>query len=433
MLVDSPRSLLKNIVTYGPFALLMFGVLAFGTVEAWSILILQLGAALLLVLWAVSAIRTQELELSAHPLFAPMLCFGALILLQLLLGHTAYRYATFYELMLYVPYGILCFLVAQNLQRTREFRTIAAAVSGFGFAVALFALLQSFSSHGMLYWLRPMSGWIYGPYINHNHYAGLMEMLSPIPVVLALSHHVHGTARKWAAGAGAFMAATIFLSGSRGGMVACAVQMTLLAIVMVRRGNRKSAWIMGAILLTLVGLLAWLGGGELTQRVATFRRDAHSELSGGVRLSIDRDALRMFTHHPVLGWGAGTFREVYPQFRSFYAAMLIDRAHNDYLQLLDETGLAGFGIMLWFLIAMYRNAFAKLSNWTRDANGTAALAAILGCTGILVHSFVDFNLHIPANAALFYVLCFVAAMPSRFRSYRHQDAGVMQQTFGPVI
>ena len=61
--------------------------------------------------------------------------------------------------------------------------------SGYGFAVAMFALMQGIASNGKLYWLRtPQSGgWIYGPYVNHNHYAGLMEMLTPIPLVISLS------------------------------------------------------------------------------------------------------------------------------------------------------------------------------------------------------------------------------------------------------
>jgi hypothetical protein len=48
------------------------------------------------------------------------------------------------------------------------------------------------------------------------------------------------------------------------------------------------------------------------------------------------------------------------------------------------------------------------------------LAAVLGISGILVHSLVDFNLQIPANAALFYVLCVVAAMEPRFGRHRHK-------------
>ena len=83
-------------------------------------------------------------------------------------------------------------------------------------------------------------------------------------------------------------------------------------------------------------------------------------------------------------------------------------------------GGLGFATMLWFLWAVYRNAIRKLKNWPQDTNGAVALAALLGVTGILVHSFVDFNLQIPANATLFYVLCAVAAMESRFGKSRRR-------------
>jgi hypothetical protein len=65
--------------------------------------------------------------------------------------------------------------------------------------------------------------------------------------------------------------------------------------------------------------------------------------------------------------------------------------------------------MVWFVIALYRQAWRKIGNWTSDVSGAVALACLLGVTGILVHSAVDFNLQIPANAALFYVLCTIAA------------------------
>ena len=65
--------------------------------------------------------------------------------------------------------------------------------------------------------------------------------------------------------------------------------------------------------------------------------------------------------------------------------------------------------MVWFVIALYRQAWRKIGNWTSDVSGAVALACLLGVTGILIHSAVDFNLQIPANAALFYVLCTIAA------------------------
>jgi len=79
-------------------------------------------------------------------------------------------------------------------------------------------------------------------------------------------------------------------------------------------------------------------------------------------------------------------------------------------------------VMLWFLIVVYRRAGRKIGKWVHDVNGPTALAATLGITGILVHSLFDFNLQIPANAALFYVLCAIAAMEPRFGLARRRHS-----------
>ena len=120
----------------------------------------------------------------------------------------------------------------------------------------------------------------------------------------------------------------------------------------------------------------------------------------------------MFLHRPVLGWGLGTFPTVYPSFRSFYTNLFVNEAHNDYAQLLVETGLIGFILMLWFLFCLYRSGLPRSSRrWEFKWDGAVSFAALLGCTGLLFHSFVDFNLQIPANAAIFYSLCGLAATP----------------------
>jgi O-antigen ligase len=117
----------------------------------------------------------------------------------------------------------------------------------------------------------------------------------------------------------------------------------------------------------------------------------------------------MFLKKPVIGWGLGTFPIVYPEFRTFYTNFFVNEAHNDYLQLLVETGLLGFATMIWFVATVYVRAAKKIGNWHSETGGAVTLACVLGLSGILVHSAVDFNLQIPANAALFYVLCTVAA------------------------
>jgi len=52
---------------------------------------------------------------------------------------------------------------------------------------------------------------------------------------------------------------------------------------------------------------------------------------------------------------------------------------------------------------------SNLEHWQNHWDRTASLAALIGCSGILVHSFVEFNLQIPANAAFFYAVCALAA------------------------
>lgn len=411
-------STMEQILVFGPFALLLFGPLAFGAVSPLPIFLHEAGSAILFLLWVVQQAKSAELSIEWNPIFAPMLAFAAVIGLQLFRGHTAYRQATYSEAMLYISYGLLCFLITQTLHRTSHLRALAIAVSIYGFALAIFAVLQSVSSEGKLYWIQTPrnGGWIYGPYVNHNHYAGLMEMLIPIPLVIGFSHLASRKMQRLAIIAAAIMAATIFLSGSRGGMIAFLVELSVFAFFALRRNTKfRMNWIAGLFPVIVIGLLVWLGGSELTNRVSTIQTETRTEISGGVRMNIVRDGLKMFRQKPILGYGLGTFPDVYPKFRSFYSEVWINEAHNDYLQLLVETGALGFVVMLWFLWITYSGAAKKIFDCAEDPNGILAFAALLGCIGILVHSFVDFNLHIPANAAIFYVLCTLAAMDSRFR------------------
>jgi O-antigen ligase len=433
---ESAIAQIDRVLLYGTFALLMFGPIAFGAVEPWSIFIVEAGAAFLSLLWLTKQWLKREIFVIWNPLFLPMAAFAGLILVQIAFRLTAYRHDTISQAMLYCAYAMLCFLATQTLRRSSQARRIGLLLALFGFAMAAFALVQGVAPNGKLYWMRVprMGGWIYGPYVNHNHYAGLMELLVPIPLIISLSHLVHEKGRIAAGVASAVMVGTIFLSGSRGGMLAVLTELAIFAAILFRekKGVRIAISLI-AFTVVLVGLLVWLGGKELTSRVGSITTETRGEISGGMRASIDRDAIRMFRSKPVLGWGLGTFPVVYPQFRSFYTNFFVNEAHNDYAQLLAEMGILGFATLIWYMVILYRQVRRKLGKWSTDVSSAVTLACSLGVIGILVHSLVDFNLQIPANAALFYVLTSIAAAPPLLqRAKKPRPAPAEEPDFYPA-
>jgi O-antigen ligase len=413
-----------SVLLGGAGAVLLLAPLAFGAVEPWSIFALEACAVLLVAAWGARQWINHQLDISNNPVYLPMGAFLALAVFQWVTGASAYRHVTYTHILLYAAYGMIAFVVTQSLRRSSQFEDLAKVVTGYGAVVAALAVLQGIAPNGKLLWIwsSAQGGWIYGSYVNHNHYAGLMELLTPFPIVLAVTRFSDGNRRLIVAGIAALMAGSIFLSGSRGGMLGFCVEIIILAVLLLRsrQGNWRNALMLGGILLLVIGFLVWLGGNDLTQRLVSIHSEARSEITGGMRVDIDRDGLRMFLKRPILGWGLGTFPIVYPEFRSFYTTFFVNQAHNDYLQLLIETGLAGFLIAAWFLVVVFRHATGKLKNWTETSSGALTAACLLGCVGILVHSALDFNLQIPANAALFYVLCAIAASGTLQESQRRR-------------
>jgi O-antigen ligase len=411
----APRRL--SPVLCGICGLLVFAILSFGGVEQWSISVLEIGSGLLSLAWAARQLLCAEIEIQSNPLYLPAALFGLAVVLQLSLNLTAYRYATLVASLEYLAYGMILFLTAQSLVNAQCSKLVIWVFVLFGFALAMFAVTQNLSSNGKIYWVRlPRNGGaIFGPYVNRDHYAGLMEMLCPVPIVLTLGALLRGTKRILLGFAGVIMAGSIVLSQSRAGAASFFVEMALLLGLLLgtRRRTRVGAAI-GSVCLMAIAFAAWFGSAELWHHF--------SNLQDWMRLAIFKDGLRMFWRKPILGWGLGTFTTVYPQFRSFYTNLFVNAAHNDYIQALVETGIIGFAAILWFVIATYRGGLRNLTSWRHSWSRTLGLAALIGCTGILVHSALDFNLQIPANAGVFYFLAAVttstASLPEPSSSRR---------------
>lgn len=107
----------------------------------------------------------------------------------------------------------------------------------------------------------------------------------------------------------------------------------------------------------------------------------------------------------------GSFVTAYPAHQRDAQDLLVEHAHNDYLEALTETGVLGGVLVLAAVIGFIRHTFTNLAVRLKREASWIQLGAAVACCGLLVHSFADFNLHIPANAAWF---AFCAGLASLF-------------------
>jgi O-antigen ligase len=390
--------------------LLAFAVFAFGAVEEWSQAVLEIGAAVLLVLWALRQYRQRVDNLFISPEFLPLCVFALVVLAQLAFHLTASTYDTRVEFQILLTYLIILFLISQAYTRTHHWRGYIWFLMSLGFFVSIFGILQYLTFNGKLYWLRVMryGGIPFGPYVNRNHFAGFAEMVIPMALVPLVLGKVRRE-RIFLVGLFALVPiVALLLCASRGGIVSFAVQLLiLLLLLLVRRVRSKHMMLGGLVVLFAVMAVSWIGVKQVLGRFAGIQS---LEVSTGKRTAMRRDTWRLFLDHPLLGTGLGTFEMVFPPYDSLYDGKIANHAHNDYLEVLAETGLLGGLCCAWFLGAVIWNSLKGMAELGSSFGSVLNLTGLLACCGILVHSLVDFNLHIPANALLFFVSAHLATV-----------------------
>lgn len=399
-----PESL-SALLVVGICVVLTFAVVAFGSAEYWAICTLEVSSAALLVLWAASQVAAGKLSIVWTPLFGPVFLLAVLIAVQLL-GRTAYWYATWVKSLQWACYAILFFVATQILRGERRAKLFSLFLVCFGSLTALVAIAQGGTESDKVFWLFPTDthSALYGPYPNHAHYAGLMEMLLPFALVFGLSFLFQSHAKILLLFAALIMAGSIFLAASFGGILSFGGELVIFAILILRRRRGHRVLLSMLVLVLLLSILVLILQPVTLQGRLEHLQNKSEKADVTSRLAIVRDSIPMILQCPLLGYGLGNFVEVFPSFRTFYTNQFVNAAHNDYVQAIVEIGLLGFALIAALIFFLFREALRKTTNWQHDYESSLALAALVGCCGILIHSFCDFNLQVPANAALFAVL-----------------------------
>lgn len=405
-----------SITRWGLVSLLLAAPMDFGAVQTWAWCILLIVSLALLLLWAIAEAQQGILRIFWTPLYIPAALFLALALAQYYGRFTLDAYAARNSIYGLVTDLTLFFLVGQLYAEAPKvtWRKLGLVVTLYAFSLGLFAILQFFSSHNLIYWTVASRGWTFGPYVNHNDYAGLMEMLIPVAGAYVLSRPRSDPRRLLLALSLCVPVASLLLSGSRGGFVALLIEMLILGCVLWRQSDNGSRNFKALAVLGMTAsilLFFWMAPSTITKRLeglANLKQTA--DVSYGTRKTATLDTLRIFWDYPWIGTGLGSFATVFPQYQTFPTDLTWAHAHNDYAEALAETGLVGGALIFFTLIAFFIFAFKDLGRRLRSEVGWIQFGAALGCCGLLVHSFADFNLHIPANAAWFTVLFAIATL-----------------------
>jgi O-antigen ligase len=265
-------------------------------------------------------------------------------------------------------------------------------------------------------------GFATGTYANRDHFSGLLEMILPFALMYPLAILRRDAKRHESPALPAIKACAIFTvaavlliaiihSLSRMGFMASLASLFICgAIAFTVRDSRidyqvlpmplwRRAMPTVVVALIVVAGFILLPTDPLIARFSDFART--EDISADTRAQIWRDTMGMIKSYLWFGCGWGAYESSFLQFKTVAPMHTVDYAHNDYLQVLVEFGIAGFLAGLVFILRLlWKTIRAATYAYSVDER-YLAIACVGSITAILLHSLVDFNMYVPANSMLF--------------------------------
>jgi len=427
---------LDRAIPVGLFATVVFTALAHGAVEPWALAVFQFMTVALIALWCVRMIIRSRLSLWIPSTSFPLAALVLMGVIQsiaftdsvgqrtgLSLDIEATRATVFALFFLFIWFLLAVDVLAEKKHR----HTLVTFLIAFGVALALFGLIQHFTWNGRLYWIRPLTSQDsspFGPFVNRNHFAGYMEMLAPLPIAMIITRAGRRDSQLMYVFAATMMSLAAVVSLSRGGMISLAAEMVFILIIGRGRANRhesSTAFTIlrpAALILLIIGAISagifWAGPERIINRITGQNgtgetQTQRAETFYSSRGWIWRETVAMIAANPMLGVGLGAYETAYPIYSSddgssaVGKSLVVDRAHNDYLQIMSDCGVVGAALAVWFIVLIFR-AVARGKRSRDPLRKALAIGCGTGIFGLLVHSLVDFNLQLPSNALLFLLL-----------------------------
>ena len=351
----------------------------------------------------------------------------------------------------YLSAFALVVLLVRSEERLRWLLLVVVGSGVFQALVATFLFSQR-EGYEFLFMKFPPSDRATGTFASFDHLAGYMEICLALGLGLMLSSTVANgrAAEGWRNNLVQTlqfvmsakmlvrlllitMVIALVLTRSRGGNAAFFIALFITgALVAWRSPQLRRLTLIVVTSILVVDLLIigqWVGLDKVVQRLqgtaATVEQaDAREERGLNLRREETLEerlygaefALDMVKARPLLGFGGGSFYIAFPAFKGEHPLGFYDHAHNDYVEVAATTGLLGLGLLLSLCAAAFWRAVRALDDGHPPLARGMAAGVVMAIISLAIHSMVDFNLQIPANALTFTtVLALAWCLPVRTR------------------
>jgi hypothetical protein len=357
-----------------------------------------------------------------------------------------YYYPVRMSIIRFTVYGLFFLGLTQLLNSQRRVEVTIVLILITGCFEALYGLGQAYSGSNQIWWFKRLADprAVTGTYINRNHFAGFMELC--LLVAAAYGGALSGRTRKKEIVSGhkpsvrvrlsRFLSAEqrfdkrtlilfsgvvigigLIFSASRGGLISAAGGLLCMSLLFILRKNSRKKGLVILFLFLITAAYALHIGVEYP--VGRFE---YIDIDMKVRARYTQKTMDMFDDYKWTGIGVGNFQYAYPKYQAPEDKRLFIRhAHCDWAQFLAEAGATGFCILLAGMsYYVYRTArmWRKRNDAFAICLGVAPLAAL---TAMAIHSYSDFNLHIPANCLMLVAIMAVGYSALHMERHRGRD------------
>ena len=330
--------------------------------------------------------------------------------------------------------GFFLFLQVWSFPETRgrTLNRLILVIFLVGVFESLYGMFESFSGHHQALNIKLDDSSVAGTFISRNYFAGYLLMVIPLSIGYLLSRKenqilrfkgwrhwltsLHGKSLLVGFGV-VVMILSLLFSASRMGIASLLFSCGLISLLLRSlRGGKKVSRIPVLILVLALLWAVWIGLDAVISRFFTSSDDFKS------RWEIWVDTVRMVKDFPLFGSGLGTFALVFPMYRSFHITGVTNHAENDFLQLTSDVGLVGIGLLLILFIAFFYKAVEGIRSLSEgDPKRYVGIGGLVGIIALMLHSLVEANVQIPANAFLFtFIFAVVLRLPDVTRSSNHR-------------